>query len=141
MTPIDRRHEESFNGSHLGALVTLKRDGRPQISNVLFDYDSDATTIRISVTDDRAKTANVRRDPRVSFYVSSADGWSYAVAEGTATLSPVATATDDATVQQLIDLYRATSGEHPDWDDYRAAMVRDKRLVLTVTVVRTYGPG
>ena len=120
-----------------GVLVTLKRDGRPQLSNV--DYVAADGRIRLSTTADRAKVANLRRDPRASFYVSSAGGVSYAVAEGTAELSPVAHAIDDPTVEELIDVYRGVQGEHPDWDDYRAAMVRDGRLVLTVAVTRLYG--
>jgi PPOX class probable F420-dependent enzyme len=120
-----------------GALVTLKRDGRPQISTV--DYCYADALIRISVTDGRAKTRNLRRDPRASFYVRSADGWSWVVAEGTAELTPVAQAPDDATVEELIDVYRRVGGEHPDWDEYRAAMVADQRLVIRLHVERGYG--
>ena len=127
-------------GKHLGALVTLKRDGRPQLSNVGYAYDTDAGVIRISVTDTRAKTANLRRDPRASLYVSAPDGWSYAVLEGEVTLSPVAQTPDDATVEELIALYRAVSGaEHPDWDDFRRAMVAEQRLVCRLAVTHAYG--
>ncbi len=94
----------------------------------------------ISVTDDRAKVANVRRDARVSLLVSSKDGWSYAVLEGDAELSPVAVAPDDATVDELVELFRAIRGsDHPDWDEYRQAMVADKRLVLRLAVTYAYG--
>ena len=96
-------------------------------------------TIRVSVTDDRAKTRNLRRDPRVSFHVTSNDFWSYAVVDGHAELSAVARDPHDAAVEELIDLYRAVQGEHPDWDDYRAAMVRDKRLVVSIRAERAYG--
>jgi hypothetical protein len=75
----------------------------------------------------------------VSYHVSSRSGLSYVVAEGTARLSPVCAAPDDQVVEELIDVYRKASGEHPDWDDYRAAMVRDRRLVLTVRAERMYG--
>ncbi|MHB9857867.1 PPOX class F420-dependent oxidoreductase [Streptomyces sp. YIM S03343] len=122
-----------------GVLVTLKRDGRPQLSNVAHHYYPDERLIRISVTDDRAKTRNLRRDPRASYYVTSRDRWAYTVAEGTAELSPVAADPHDATVEELIGLYREVQGEHPDWDDYRAAMVRDRRLVLRLPVERVYG--
>lgn len=123
----------------LGVLATLKRDGRPQLSNVNYTLASDPTVIRVSITEGRAKTANMRRDPRVSFHVSAENGWSYAVAEGVAQLSVVAADRSDATVEELIDVYRAINGEHPDWDDYRAAMVRDRRLVLRIGVDRVYG--
>ncbi|MFF9813359.1 PPOX class F420-dependent oxidoreductase [Streptomyces sp. NPDC014006] len=122
-----------------GVLVTLKRDGRPQLSNVSHHYDPDERVVRISLTDDRAKTRNLRRDPRASYHVTSADRWAYTVVEATADLTPVAQDPHDETVEELIRLYRAVAGEHPDWDDYRAAMVRDRRLVLRLPVERAYG--
>ncbi len=124
---------------HGGVLVTLKRDGRPQLSNVSHAYDPAERIIRVSVTDDRAKTRNLRREPRASYYVTSDDRWAYTVAEGTVELTPVAEDPDDETVEELIRLYRDVLGEHPDWDDYRAAMVRDRRLVVKLHVERAYG--
>ncbi|MFF0149341.1 PPOX class probable F420-dependent enzyme [Amycolatopsis sulphurea] len=122
-----------------GVLATLKRDGRPQLSTVSHHFDPESRRLRVSITDSRAKTKNMRRDPRVSYHVSSPDGWSYAVAEGTAVLTPVAAAPDDPTVDTLVELYRALAGEHPDWAEYRQAMVADGRLVLTVEIDRVYG--
>ncbi|MEV8541805.1 PPOX class F420-dependent oxidoreductase [Streptomyces sp. NPDC051572] len=124
---------------HGGVLVTLKKDGRPQLSNVSHAYYPDERIIRVSITDDRAKTRNLRRDPRASYHVTSADRWAFTVAEGTADLTPVAADPHDDTVEELIKLYRGVLGEHPDWDDYRAAMVRDRRLVLRLRVERAYG--
>ncbi|MFB9927371.1 PPOX class F420-dependent oxidoreductase [Amycolatopsis halotolerans] len=122
-----------------GVLATLKRDGRPQLSTVTHYFDRDARQLQVSITDARAKTKNMRRDPRVSYHVASSNGWSYAVAEGRAVLSPVAAAPDDEAVEALIALYRKVAGEHPDWAEYRAAMVADRRLVLTVEIERVYG--
>lgn len=122
---------------HQGVLVTLKRDGRPQLSNISYALTGDI--IRISVTDGRAKTANLRRDPRASVHVTSDDFWSYVVAEGDVELTPVAGDPGDATVDELVELYRAVQGEHGDWDDYRAAMVRDRRLVIRIPISHTYG--
>ncbi|MFH8799043.1 TIGR03618 family F420-dependent PPOX class oxidoreductase [Streptomyces sp. NPDC017936] len=122
-----------------GVLVTLKRDGRPQVSNVSHHYYPDEGVIRISVTDGRAKTRNLRRDPRASYHVSSTDHRAYTVVEATAELSPVAGHPYDETVEELVRLYRDVLGEHPDWEDYRAAMVRDRRLVLRLRVERAYG--
>jgi PPOX class probable F420-dependent enzyme len=124
-----------------GVLVTLKKDGRPQLSNVSFAYDDTTGTIRVSATDDRAKTRNLRRDPRASFYVTTPDFGAYVVAEGDAEVSPVAADPHDATVEELIEVYRAILGEHPDWDEYRAAMVADRRLVIRLRVDRAYGWG
>jgi PPOX class probable F420-dependent enzyme len=139
MTVEDRIY--AFAASrNLGSLATLKRDGRPQLSNVAYTFDPQTRTARVSVTDDRAKTRNVRRDPRVSLLVSSRDGWSYAVLEGDAELSDVATQPDGATVEDLVDIYRKVGGgEHPDWDDFRRAMVADRRLVLSLQVTHVYG--
>ena len=123
----------------LGVLATLKRDGRPQLSNVSYYFDARRVAVQVSVTEPRAKTRNLRRDPRASLLVGSDDGWSYAVAEGTATLTPPAAAPDDDTVEALIALYRNVAGEHPDWDDYRSAMVADRRVVLTMPISHVYG--
>ena len=125
--------------NNLGVLATLKRDGRPQLSDITYVFDRDARTIRVSITDSRAKTKNIRRDPRVSLHVRP-QGWGYAVAEGMARLSEVTTAPDDAAADALVQLYRDARGEeHPDWDEYRAAMVEQGRLVLTIDVERVYG--
>ncbi|TSE01926.1 PPOX class F420-dependent oxidoreductase [Skermania sp. ID1734] len=128
-----------FAEHRIAALVTLKRDGRPQISNIMYLYRPDERVFEISVTDSRAKTRNARRDPRVSLHVNANDGWGYAVAEGLAELSPVAQSPDDATVDALVEQYRALNGEHPNWDEFRAAMVADGRLLMKVVVERFYG--
>ena len=120
-----------------GVLATVKRDGRPQLSNVMFAVIDGV--ILISVTDTRAKTRNMRRDPRVSLHVTAPDFWSYVVFEGDARLTPVATAPDDQTVDGLVAAYRAMVGEHPDWEDYRAAMVVDRRLVVHLSPTHVYG--
>jgi PPOX class probable F420-dependent enzyme len=125
--------------THRGVLVTLKRDGRPQLSNVLHAYDPAGRLLRVSVTARRAKVRNLARDPRTSYHVTSEDFWRYAVAEGTAELTPVAAEQHDRTVDELVEVYRSIGGEHPDWDDYRAAMVRDQRLVVRLHVERVYG--
>ena len=123
----------------LGVLATIKSDGRPQLSNVSYHFDARAQAIEISVTEPRAKTRNLRRDPRASLMVSSEDGWAYAVAEGNAVLSPPAAAPDDDTVESLITLYRNIAGEHPDWDEYRQAMVIDRRVLLRLPISHLYG--
>ena len=128
-----------ISGNSLGVLATIKRDGRPQLSNVQYHFDPRALAVRVSVTEPRAKTRNLRRDPRASLLVSSDDGWSYAVAEGDAQLTPPAAAPGDATVEALIALYRDIAGEHPDWDEYRQAMVDDRRVLLTLPVTHLYG--
>jgi PPOX class probable F420-dependent enzyme len=124
----------------LGVLATIKRDGRPQMSHVNYALDVERLVARISLTDDRAKVRNLRRDPRATLFVSSTDGWAYAALEGVVELSAVATSEDDAAVEELVDLYRDIRGEdHPDWAEYRSAMVSDKRLVARLSIEHTYG--
>ena len=130
---------EFVTARHSGVLATIKRDGRPQLSNVGYAYDQDAGLFRVSVTADRAKTRNLERDPRVGLHVTSQDFWTWVVVEGTADLTPVAADPHDATVEELVTYYRAVSGEHPDWDDYRAAMVRDRRRVVRFSAEHAYG--
>jgi PPOX class probable F420-dependent enzyme len=122
-----------------GVLTTLKRDGRPQLSNVTHFYDAEKQLLKISLTESRAKTKNLRRDPRASYLVTTSDGWSYAVVESIAQLTDFAKDPHDDTVEALIALYRSIAGEHPDWDEYRAAMVADQRAVLTLPIDRVYG--
>jgi PPOX class probable F420-dependent enzyme len=122
-----------------GVLATLKRDGRPQLSNIGYAYDRAAGIVRISVTADRVKTRNLERDPRASLHVTSEDFWTWVVVEGTADLTPVAADPHDGTVEELVAYYRGVSGEHPDWDEYRQAMVADRRLVVRLSVDHLYG--
>ena len=91
------------------------------------------------MTDGRAKTANLRRDPRGSLHVTSDDFWSYVVLDGTVALSPVADRPDDPVVEELVEMYRQAQGEHPDWDEFRRAMVDQRRLVATLSATRGYG--
>lgn len=130
---------ELVGSTRNSVLATLKRDGRPQLSNVTHHYDPGRRLVRISVTAPRAKARNLERDPRASLHVTSDDFWSWVVVEGDASLSAVAQREDDEAVEELVDLYRALAGEHPDWDDYRRAMVRDQRRVVRLPVGRVYG--
>lgn len=125
--------------SRLGVLATIKSDGRPQLSPVTPFYDRAAGVIHVSITEGRAKTANLRRDPRATLEVTSADGWSWATAEGTATLTGPGTDPHGPEVEALVDYYRVAAGEHPDWDEYRSVMVADRRVLMTMTVDRVYG--
>lgn len=119
-------------------LTTLRRNGRPQLSNVTHWVAPDGI-IRISITADRAKYANLRREPWAALHVTRDDFWGYAVLEADVELTPVAATADDATVEELIAYYRALSGEHPDWADYRRAMVADRRVIARLRPTRAYG--
>ena len=136
---VDERMLAFVAGQRWGVLATVRRNGRPQLSNVGYAYDPERRLFRVSVTDDRAKTRNLRADPRVTLHVTSQDFWTWVAVEGTAELTPVAADPDDATVDELVAYYRGVTGEHPDWDEYRAAMVTDRRLVVRFSPEHAYG--
>lgn len=123
---------------HQSVLTTIRSDGRPQLSNVLHAVGDDGV-LRVSTTADRAKTANLRRTPWAALHLNAGSFWSYAVIEGEVELSEVVAEPEDAVADELVELYRALSGEHEDWDDYRAALVRDRRLVVRIRPSRAYG--
>ncbi|MFI9011511.1 PPOX class F420-dependent oxidoreductase [Actinosynnema sp. NPDC053489] len=125
--------------SRLGVLATIKADGRPQLSPIMPSYDPGAGVIRISTTERTAKVANLRRDPRVALEVTSRDGRRWATAEGTATITGPGTDPDGPEVEALVDYYRRAAGEHPDWAEYRSAMVAERRVLLTIRVEHVYG--
>jgi PPOX class probable F420-dependent enzyme len=125
--------------ARLGVLATIRSDGRPQLSPVTPWYDRDADLLYVSMTEGRAKTANLRRDPRAALEVTSADGFAWATADGTVTLVGPGTDPDGPEVQALVDHYRAAAGEHPDWDEYRSVMVADRRVLMVLAVERVYG--
>ena len=125
--------------SDLGVLATIRRNGRPQLSVVNYDYDDARALVRISITDDRAKARNLRRDPRASLQVTSPGGGAWAVADGIVELTPVAADPHDDTVEALITHYRDVRGEHPDWDDFRRAMVADGRVLARLKIDHVYG--
>jgi PPOX class probable F420-dependent enzyme len=123
---------------HQGVLATIKKDGRPQLSNIIYGCFDDGT-IRISATADRSKAYNLWRDPRASLHVDRGDFWGYVVLECDAFVSETAAEPDDAVVDDLVELYRHLRGEHPNWDDYRRAMVAEKRCLLVLTPTHAYG--
>ena len=125
--------------SQIGVLATIKSNGLPQLSPVTPFYDRDAGVIYVSITEGRAKTANLRRDPRAALEVTSADGWAWATAEGAVTLTGPGTDPNGPEVEALVDYYRNAAGEHPNWDEYRSVMVSDRRVLMALNVDRVYG--
>ena len=122
-----------------GVLAAIKKNGRPHLSNVGYAYDAEQHLFRVSVTADRVKTRILAADPRVTLHVASKDFWTWVAVEGTADLTPVAADPHDATVDELVEYYRGVSGEHENWDEYRAAMVADRRVVVRFTPEHAYG--
>ncbi len=113
------------------ALITLRKDGRAQSSDiVLIQQDG---SFLVSLTNGRAKTANIRRDNRVVLHFSEPSSYSYLSFDCLATLSAATEHPDDKTADALVDYYRTLAGEHPNWDEYRQAMIEEGRLIATIT--------
>ncbi len=132
---VDRAALEEFvRPRHRGTLVTFRRDGTPQMSPVSCGLD-EAGRVVVSTYPERAKVHNLRRDPRASILVHS-DDWNdpYVQLDGTAEVIDL-----PDSVEPLVDYYRAIAGEHPDWDEYRAAMRRQGKSLIRLTVER-WGP-
>lgn len=124
-------------GRRNALLTTLRRDGRPQQS-VIF-YVLDGREFTISLTADRAKTKNLRRDPRAALFVPSDDVFMWAGFDGHVDLSDVAMSPEDAVADRLVEYYRQGHGEHDDWSAYRQALVDDQRLVATLVPTSATG--
>lgn len=136
---MERADALRFVGSRQqGVLLTLRQNGRPQASNILYGIDKQGL-IRISVTETRAKTKNLRRDPRCSLYVVGDNFWQYVVVDATAELSPPVRTPDDQVADELVDYYRFLRGEHPDWDEYRQSLVTEERVLLRLYPEYAYG--
>jgi PPOX class probable F420-dependent enzyme len=114
---------------HKGTLVTLRRDGRPQMSPVACGVDAEGRVV-VSTYPERAKARNARRDPRVSILIHS-DSWddAYVQLDGTAEVIDMPEA-----VEPLVDYFRSISGEHPDWAEYREAMARQNKSLIRITI-------
>jgi PPOX class probable F420-dependent enzyme len=120
--------------NHRGVLATARKDGEPQLSPVTVGVDEDGSLI-ISTRETAVKTLNVRRTGRASVCVfEDAFVGAWVQAEGAATIESLPEA-----MEALVRYYRLLAGEHPDWDDYRHAMVRDRRVLMRIRVERV-GP-
>ncbi len=126
---------EHIRTNHHAVLATMRRDGTPQMSPVTAAVDADGHVV-ISSRQTAVKTKNLRRDPRawVCAFPDSFYGGPFVQVEGRVTIIELPEAMDG-----LVEYYRSVSGEHPDWEDYRAAMVRDKRVLLSLDLTRA-GP-
>ena len=125
---------EFVRGNHRAVMHTWHADGRPQLSPVTVGVD-EAGHIIVSTRETAAKVRNLRRDPRAIVCVmNDAFYGAWILVEGTAEIVSLPDA-----MEPLVDYYRQISGENPDWDDYRAAMIRDKRVIVRITPHRA-GP-
>jgi PPOX class probable F420-dependent enzyme len=120
-----------IRSNHRGVLSTLRRDGMPQMSPVLVAVDDDGS-LMISTSEATTKTVNVRRHGWAAVCVfEDAFFGQWVQAEGQATVESMPEA-----LEGLVRYYQLVAGEHPDWDDYRAAMARDRRCLLRIRIDR-----
>ena len=125
---------EFIRKNHHAVLATYRADGTPQMSPVAADVDPEGLVV-VSTRETAIKTKNLRRDPRASLCVVSSGFYgAWIQVDGTAEIVSLPDA-----MELLVDYYRSLRGEHPDWDDYRAAMTRDQRCLVRITVERA-GP-
>jgi PPOX class probable F420-dependent enzyme len=128
------RARDFLRQHHRAVLATTRADGRPQLSPVLAAVDRDGLVV-VSTRETALKVRNVRRDPRVSLCVITDEFFgAWLQVDGAAEIL----ALPDA-LEPLVDYYRRVSGENPDWDEYRAAMHRERRVLLRITIERA-GP-
>jgi PPOX class probable F420-dependent enzyme len=125
------RARDWLANQHQAVLITVRSDGSPQSSNISFHFDGDVA--RISVTADRAKTRNVQRDARVILHVLGESFWQYLSIQATAVASETTIEPGDEVGRELLAVYEAIAGRHPDPEEFFQAMVDQRRLVLTVT--------
>ena len=119
-------------------MATTRRDGRPQLSNVLH-WVADDGVIRVSTTAGRAKYRNLARDPWAALHVTRDDFFAYVVLEGSVELAPIIESPDDPGVDEHIEHYRVVVGEPDDWDAFRASLAADRRSMVRFTPTRAYG--
>ncbi|MGH9115903.1 MAG: PPOX class F420-dependent oxidoreductase [Acidimicrobiales bacterium] len=119
---------EFLRSNHHSVLVTRKRDGEPQPSPVVHGVDAQGR-VAISSREPAYKVRNLRRDPRATLCAFT-DGFfgKWVAVDGAAEIISLPGA-----MEPLIELYRQVGGEHPDWDEYREAMVRERRVIIAIT--------
>ena len=119
---------------HRAVLATRRADGRPQLSPVTVGVDDEGRAL-VSSRETAFKVKNLRRDPAASLCVmQDAFYGQWVQIDGTAEIVSLPEA-----MELLVDYYRQVAGEHPDWDDYRQAMERERRVMVRVTIERA-GP-
>ena len=126
-----------ISGNDKAVLSTFRRSGAAQLSIVVVGNYGDGAAF--TTTEDRAKLANLRRDPRCSLLISQDSWWGFVVLEGTARVMSADNTEPEELRQAFREVYRSISGEHPDWDEYDRAMVEDRRSVVIVIPERIYG--
>ncbi|PIM73566.1 PPOX class F420-dependent enzyme [Streptomyces sp. JV178] len=121
-----------------GTLATVKRDGHPHLTTMLYSWDPEARTVRFSTTADRVKVGHLRRDPRAALHVQGGDVWSFAVAEGEAEVSETTTVPGDAVGRELLRMI-PQAARPEDEGAFLRQLVSERRVVIRLKVDRLYG--
>lgn len=121
-----------------GTLATMKQSGHPHLTTMLYSWDPEERTVRLSTTADRIKVRHLQRNPRASLHVQGDDVWSFAVAEGSAEVSGITTEPGDAVGRELLAMI-PPAAQPEDEDAFLGQLVAERRVVIRLRVERLYG--
>ncbi|MFC9127669.1 PPOX class F420-dependent oxidoreductase [Streptomyces sp. NPDC057099] len=134
----DEALSDLLGKQQFGTLASVKRDGRPHLTTMVYSWDPEARIVRFSTTAERIKVKHLRRDPRAALHVQGGDVWSFAVAEGEAEVSEATTVPGDAVGRELLGMI--PQGAKPeDGDAFLEELVAERRVVVRLKVDRLYG--
>ncbi|MFC9507676.1 pyridoxamine 5'-phosphate oxidase family protein [Streptomyces sp. NPDC057002] len=134
----DEALSDLLGKQQFGTLASVKRDGRPHLTTMVYSWDPEARIVRFSTTAERVKVKHLRRDPRAALHVQGGDVWSFAVAEGEAEVSEATTVPGDAVGRELLGMI--PQGARPeDEDAFLEELVAERRVVVRLRVDRLYG--
>ena len=134
----DEALSDLLTKQQFGTLATVKRDGHPHLTTMLYSWDAEARVVRLSTTADRVKVAHLRRNPRAALHVQGGDVWSFAVAEGHGEVSEVTTVAGDAVGRELLGMV-PEAAQPEDERAFLEQLVAERRVVLRLHVDRLYG--
>ncbi|MFJ8717824.1 PPOX class F420-dependent oxidoreductase [Streptomyces violaceus] len=134
----DEALSDLLGKQQFGTLASVKRDGRPHLTTMVYSWDPEARIVRFSTTAERVKVKHLRRDPRAALHVQGGDVWSFAVAEGEAEVSEVTTVPGDAVGRELLGMI-PQAAKPEDEDAFLEELVAERRVVVRLKVDRLYG--
>ncbi|MBV1939162.1 PPOX class F420-dependent oxidoreductase [Streptomyces sp. BV286] len=134
----DEALSDLLGKQQFGTLATVKRNGRPHLTTMLYSWDGGARVLRFSTTADRIKVKHLRHDPHAALHVQGGDVWSFAVAEGEAEVSEITKAPGDAVGRELLGMI-PEAAKPEDEDAFLEQLVTERRVVVRLKVDRLYG--
>ncbi|MGI5426641.1 PPOX class F420-dependent oxidoreductase [Streptomyces sp. CA-179760] len=134
----DEALSDLLGKQRFGTLASVKRDGRPHLTTMVYSWDPEARIVRFSTTAERVKVRHLRRDPRAALHVQGGDMWSFAVAEGEAEVSEATTVPGDAVGRELLGMI-PQAAKPGDEDAFLEELVAERRVVVRLKVDRLYG--